>query len=73
MKIIEELNIDQYLQASTNQQVKIFVHKDPMEAEEAITHWLTNNPVKILHIGQSQSEKGGKFLFIISLFYSVNN
>lgn len=51
------------------QQVKMFIHKDPEDAEKAISRWLNENDVSIVHIGQSQSEKGGNFVFILTLFY----
>jgi hypothetical protein len=58
------------MKTSSVTEVKIFVQKDATEAEKAIAAWLKQNKVLIHHIGQSQSEKGGAFLFIISVFYS---
>lgn len=49
--------------------VKMFVHKDPREAERAVSAWLRENPVQVQHITQSQSEKGGHFVFVLSIFY----
>ena len=51
-------------------EVKLFVHQSAKEAENAVNDWLKQNPVDIKHIGQSQSEKGGKFVFIISVYYT---
>lgn len=50
-------------------QLKTFVHQNIDEAEKAINNWLELNDITIQHIGQSQSEKNGRFVFVISLFY----
>ena len=71
MKIAEDFKVSDLLQPIPDQQVKIFVDKDPKEAEKNINTWLRQNQVYIHHVGQSQSEKGGNFLFTISIFYSV--
>lgn len=52
-------------------QVKMFIHKDPKEVEKTIAHWLTQNEVRVHHIAQSQSEKGGQFIFVVTLFYTA--
>jgi hypothetical protein len=49
--------------------LKTFVHQNIDEAEKAINNWLELNDITIQHIGQSQSEKNGRFVFVISLFY----
>jgi hypothetical protein len=54
-------------------QVKMFVHNNPKDAEREIAQWLKENDVIIHHIAQSQSEKGGSFVFVITLFYLQNN
>ena len=50
-------------------QVRMFVHTDVKEAEKAIGLWLKQHDVIIHHLTQSQSEKGGKFVFVLSVFY----
>jgi hypothetical protein len=50
-------------------QVKLFVQKDPSEAEKEVGLWLRQHDVCVAHITQSQSEQGGRFVFILSLFY----
>jgi hypothetical protein len=62
-----------YLLESTAVQVKMFVHSNPRDAEKAIAQWLKENDVIIHHIAQSQSEKNGSFVFVITLFYLQNN
>ena len=71
MKIAEAFRFEKLHPSSRVQEVKIFVEKDPSLAEKNINEWLKENRVYIHHIGQSQSEKGGNFLFTISLFYSL--
>ena len=51
-------------------EAKIFVHNSAEAAEKALNDWLENNHVNIQYIGQSQSEQAGRFVFIISLFYT---
>ena len=50
-------------------QVKMFIFQTPETAEESLQSWLSQNNVEIDHIVQSQSERNGKFLFIVSIFY----
>lgn len=52
-----------------SKQLKIFVFNDIDGVEEKINDWLMANNVIVQHIGQSQSEKGGRFLFIVSILY----
>jgi hypothetical protein len=55
--------------ATEQLQVKMFVHADPRQAEKAVANWLKEHPVCIHHVAQSQSEKGGHFVFVLSVFY----
>ena len=48
---------------------KIFIHNNANEAVIELNEWLKSNKVDVQHICQSQSEKGGKFIFIMTLFY----
>ena len=52
--------------------VKMFIHCHPQGAGQEVTKWLNENDVIIHHTVQSQSEKGGNFLFVITLFYKQN-
>jgi len=47
----------------------MFVCPNAESADEKVRNWLASNKVIIDHVTQSQSEKNGKFLFIISIFY----
>lgn len=62
-----------YLIESPAAQIKMFVHNNPKDTEKAIAQWLKENDVIIHHIAQSQSEKNGSFVFVITLFYLQNN
>ena len=70
MDCLVENTINEVISATEEQRVKIFVMHDPSEAEKLINQWLQKNNVSIHHIGQSQSEKGGKFIFTLSVFFS---
>jgi hypothetical protein len=63
----------EFLYDSSAVQVKMFIHSNPKDAEKAIAQWLKENDVIIHHIAQSQSEKNGSFVFVITLFYLQNN
>jgi len=58
---------------NTSTEAKMFVHNNPKDAERAVNQWLNENDVTIHHIAQSQSEKGGHFIFVITLFYMTND
>jgi hypothetical protein len=63
----------QYSLNSSSLDIKMFVHHQPKEAEKAVSQWLKENDVTIHHIVQSQSEKNGSFVFVITLFYMLND
>lgn len=51
--------------------LKIFSAHDPAVVEQMVNQWLSTQNVSVRHTGQSQSEKSGRFVFTISLFYSA--
>ena len=53
-------------------ELKVFVSSDFLSVEKNVNDWLEANPVLVHHIGQSQSERNGKFVFTISLFYEIS-
>jgi hypothetical protein len=73
MKTIQLTQNSNLLLESPTVEVKMFVYDNPKEAEKAIAQWLKENDVMIHHIAQSQSEKGGSFVFVITLFFVLNN
>lgn len=50
-------------------EVKMFVCNNPHHAEREVNEWLFQQNVRVCYVTQSQSERGGKFLFVISVFY----
>ena len=64
---------NEYLVSTRSLQVKMFIHHDVKEAEKAIGQWLQHNDVIIHHLAQSQSEQGGRFVFVLSVFYQQNS
>jgi hypothetical protein len=51
-------------------EVKLFVAENPQLAESQVNDWLQTNPARVHHVGQSQSEKNGRFVFVISIYYT---
>ena len=51
-------------------QVKMFVHADPKSSEAEVNNWLGSQIVQVHHIGQSQCERNGNLLFLITVFYT---
>jgi hypothetical protein len=51
-------------------QMKMFVHNTLETVESEVNKWMAEHPrFQVQHIVQSQSEKQGKFLFVLSFFY----
>lgn len=50
-------------------QVKMFIANNPRDAEKSVDEWLKENDVMIYQIAQSQSEKNGSFVFVLTIFY----
>ena len=50
-------------------ELKMFVSSDSVTVEKNVNDWLEENQVRVHHIGQSQSERNGKFVFTLSVFY----
>lgn len=62
-----------YLMNSSSLELKMFVNNNPKDVEIEVSQWLKENDVTIHHIAQSQSEKNGSFVFVITLFYIPND
>jgi hypothetical protein len=65
-------SINPTLLNSSRLQLKMFIHPDPASLEKEIQEWLRVCPVHIEHVTQSQSEKGGAFMLVVSLFYRAD-
>jgi hypothetical protein len=50
-------------------EVKMFVHNSPDSAEKEINEWLPKQNISVCHITQSQCERQGRFVFVVSVFY----
>ena len=50
--------------------VKMFIYHSLEGAEREMNEWMAGRNVRICHVTQSQSEKQGKFVFVVSLFFS---
>ena len=58
---------------SSSLKMKIFSAQDIQQAETEMNLWLSVNHVLIQQICQSQCERNGKLLLVISVFYSPIN
>ena len=54
---------------NTTLKVKLFVRHSLDDVERDVNEWMEQNEVRICHVTQSQSEKQGRFVFVISVFY----
>ena len=62
------------IRTATATKVKLFILSHPEAAEEKLQEWLqTHQDIEIDHITQSQSERNGRFLFIVSIFYRTQS
>ena len=50
-------------------QVKLFVHHSLDEVENRLNEWLAGRFIDVCHITQSQCEKQGRFVFVLSVFF----
>jgi hypothetical protein len=57
------------LESLTKPVMKVFTASTIFLVENEVNEWLQSQNVKLLHVAQSQSEKGGRFVFTVSLFY----
>lgn len=55
----------------TATKLKLFVSHSLEEVENDLNEWLAQEGINISHVAQSQSERGGKFVFVISVFYQI--
>lgn len=49
--------------------VKMFISHTLDDVEKDVNDWIGQRDIRISHVTQSQCEKQGKFVFVISLFY----
>jgi hypothetical protein len=56
---------------SPTTRVKVFHFREPDSVEQVINEWLSREKIIIRHITQSQSEKQGWFLLVVSVFYDL--
>ncbi|MFL5772567.1 MAG: hypothetical protein ACJ75F_05385 [Flavisolibacter sp.] len=50
-------------------EVKMFIHHTLDMVEKNVNDWLAQTKISIRHITQSQCERQGKFVFVMSVFY----
>ncbi|HEX6913796.1 MAG TPA: hypothetical protein VF145_01060 [Chitinophagaceae bacterium] len=52
-------------------ELKLFIAENPRMAEAEVNEWLKSSSARVDHVSQSQSEKNGRFVFVISIYYRV--
>jgi hypothetical protein len=50
-------------------EVKMFVHNSPDSAEKELNEWLLKQRIRVCHVTQSQCERQGRFVFVVSVFF----
>ena len=68
--VINKYETTAAMQGQKSMQVKMFVHADPKSSEAEVNNWLGSQIVQVHHIGQSQCERNGNLLFLITVFYT---
>ena len=68
--VINKYQTTAAMQVQKSMQVKMFVHADPKSSEAEVNNWLGSQIVQVHHIGQSQCERNGNLLFLITVFYT---
>jgi len=51
--------------------VKLFVRHSLDDVEMAVNEWMKQEEILVSHVAQSQCEKQGKFVFVMSVFYET--
>lgn len=57
--------------AKAKMKVKLFVRHSLEELEQELGEWIEQQDIRICHVAQSQCEKQGRFVFVLSLFYQA--
>lgn len=55
----------------TSMKMKLFVSHSMDTVEKEVNEWLARETIRVCHVTQSQSEKQGRFVFAISVFYQA--
>jgi hypothetical protein len=50
--------------------MKIFLSNDPKNTEQEVNAWLDRHSFYVHHIVQSQCERNGKLMLLVSVFYT---
>ena len=53
--------------------MKMFIHNSPEGAQDEVNKWLGENEVDLCHVVQSQCERQGRFVLILSVFYELKH
>lgn len=50
--------------------IRLFTGDDPQRVARDLEEWLAAASPSLLHVAQSQCERNGKLLFVLSIFYN---
>ena len=50
-------------------EMKLFIAEHPQLAEAEVNNWLQQSSVEVHHVAQSQSERNGRFVFVVTIYY----
>lgn len=59
-------------EAKTMIRLKMFVRHSLDQLEEEVNEWIEQENIMVRHVTQSQCEKQGRFVFVMSLFYEAS-
>jgi hypothetical protein len=73
MQIVLNKKAENLYAVPSPMKMKVFSGADYIQTEEEINEWLGKNPVRIEQICQSQCERNGRLLFLVSVFFTPLN
>ena len=73
MQIIANKKTEVLYHSSSSIKMKIFSGSDFNHTESEVNAWLSQSAIRIEHICQSQCERNGKLLLLVSVFFTLLN
>jgi hypothetical protein len=70
MQIVMNKKAENLYSSAVPVKMKIFSGSDFIQAESEINDWLSKHSVRVEQICQSQCERNGKLLLLVSIFYT---
>jgi hypothetical protein len=67
--ILPEVKFHQHAKQTAQTKCKLFIRKDLDGLEEEVNDWISSNNIQVSHFAQSQCERRGFLLFVLTVFY----